>query len=248
MPIFRRNSTTASLLESKEVREPSKLRKGKGKMEGSSGSWTTRFRRKGSVDVGNTSERRGSTDSDSSCLSSSSSANSSATLFDSPRTSISSSSISIRRLATSSTPSLQITPPSPQLNGIENEVSSDDRSGIWPFSTSSSSPDAYDSSSSSYASSLFSLSSASLSSSLDRNDISSMQNSSPSLFLSYLLKYSFPEVPPRSGMTAELMSVRQLSEEGVRGEREREAGDGELREEGKPRRLIDYYLDSSLRS
>jgi hypothetical protein len=76
-----------------------------------------------------------------------------------------------------------------------------------------------------------------------------MQNSSPSLFLSYLLKYSFPEVPARSGVTTELMGVRQLSKEGANlgGEREsltREAGV----EEKPPRRLIDYYLDSSLRS
>ncbi|GAA5913426.1 uncharacterized protein JCM6883_004384 [Sporobolomyces salmoneus] len=239
MPLFKRNSITTSSVEEAGTREPSKLKKTKNPSRSSTGGgW---FRRKGSMDSENLSaERRGSTDSNSSFASTSSS-NSSMTLFDSPRTSISSSPPSLHRLATSSTPSLQITPPTPQLNPTlspfyDDPPLDDNRSAVWPFSSSATTS----SSSSSYTSSVFSLSSASLHSH-DRNDHSpSNQDSSPSLFLSYLLKYSFPQVPPRSGSTSELMGVRQLSEARVNVE--------DRRGEEEPRRLIDYYLDSSLRA
>lgn len=194
------------------------------------------------------SGRRDSSDSKAS-LSSSSSSRSSLTLFDSPRTSISSSPPSVHRIATSSTPSLQITPPTPELtptsSAFDDDLPSDDeRSAVWPFSSAllrtrgSSS-----SSNSSYTSSLFSLSSTSLSSS-DRNDGSSMQQSSPSLFLSYLLKYSFPQVPPRSNLTAELTGARQLSEQGAHVDI---GGNGGKTGSEPKRRLVDFYFDSSLR-
>ncbi|GAA5869840.1 hypothetical protein JCM16303_001814 [Sporobolomyces ruberrimus] len=245
--MFKRTSPTPPTIEAVESKSPSKLRRSRAQSGSEGGGWKMRFGRKGSLDSDKNSARRGSTESDSSYLSTSTSSSPSGSrfsLFDSPRTSISSSSRSLHRLATSSTPSLQITPPTPQLcataSFVEDElVLPDNHSATWPFSSpSSSSLCSRSSSSSSYASSsAFSLSSNSLAS-LDplETNYDSISTSSPSLFLSYLLKYSFPQVPPRSDRTLELVETREgLGEmQGAKGNE-------------KPRRLIDYYLDSSLR-
>ncbi|GAA5825562.1 hypothetical protein JCM5353_002341 [Sporobolomyces roseus] len=215
---FKRNSLPSSSLPV-DVKEPSKLKKptgrdGEVKEEG----WAkSLFRRRESVDSDKSSKRRGSADSDSSFLPSSASTS----FFRSTRTSFSSTS-SHSNPASTSTPSFHITPPSPSADDIELG-DSQPPDVQWPFSSSSSSL----SSSSSYAASTFSTSSSSLSTGAD----SSTRDSS--LFLSYLLKYSFPSTTS----TAQLIPTIPLRAS---------VGGQDDGPRVKPR-LVDYYLNSSLR-
>ncbi|GAA6010500.1 hypothetical protein JCM11491_006968 [Sporobolomyces phaffii] len=242
MAIFKRNSTTKGLVDDEShATPPSKLKKSR---EGGSG-WRTRLgARKGSVDSSDDTSRRrrGSTESDSSFVSSSSCSNpSTCPFFDSPRTSISSSAHSIRRLATSSsTPSLHLTPPTPQLAPADLDGGSetdDDGGGGWPFSSSSCA--------SSDSSSLFSVSS---SSSLSSTSSTDEPRSSPSLFLSFLLKASFPQVPPRPELAIEVLRPQDRGPSaGFVVQTGGTARRGSEPSEKRRTRLIDYHLDSSLR-
>ena len=164
------------------------------------------------------SRRRGSNDSDSSFLPSSASTS----FFHSTRSSFSSMD-SQPHTALMSTPSFYVTPPSPSSHEI---VLSDSPPPDvdWPFSSSSFSSS---SSSSSYAGSSFSTSSTSLSSDSDS------QTRDSSLFLSYLLQYSFPS----SASTNRTIPASLIRPDA-----------GQLGEEARVKpRLVDYYLDSSLR-
>jgi len=168
------------------------------------------------------SRRRGSNDSDSSFLPSSASTS----FFHSIRSSFSSMD-SQPHTASTSTPSFYVTPPSPSSHEI---VLSDSPppDADWPFSSSSFS---ISSSSSSYAGSSFSTSTTSLST--ESNSDSDSPTRDSSLFLSYLLRYSFPPSTP-TNRTVPLIPVRSVADRPVEEER------------AKPR-LVDYYLDSSLR-